>query len=273
MDGIIGGSSSGYNGMRQDFAIRLREVTVRLPVGRLAGRGLHQPQGIVGAPLDVSPGSPKEVVALDKVSLTIAPGQRVGIIGHNGAGKTVLLRVMAGIYSPSSGSCEVRGRISTLLSTTVHPYDDATGMEYIILLCLTRGLGWKEIKRLLPDILQCSELGDYVYLPLRTYSVGMRTRLVLAVAVCIDWDVLLIDEDIGASDPRFHARASGWINRKRGTSTLVIASQSAPVLREFCEVAVWIHKGCVRRIGAVDELLDAYRSEQLDERTGAGAKA
>ncbi len=255
--------------MRQDFAIRLREVTLRLPVGKRVGRGLHQPQGSVGVPLDVSPGSPTEVVALDNVSLTIAPGQRVGIIGHNGAGKTVLLRVMAGIYSPSSGSCEARGRISTLLSIRVGPYRDATGIEYITLICLTRGLGHKEIKRLIPDILQFSELGDYVYLPLRMYSVGMRTRLVFAAALCIDWNLLLIDEDIGAGDPRFRARVREWINRKRTTTTLVIASQSAPILREFCDVAVWMHKGRVRRIGAVDELLDAYRSEQLDERTGA----
>ncbi len=213
-----------------------------------------------------------EAAALENVSLTIRQGQRVGIIGHNGAGKTVLLRVMAGIYSPTSGVCETRGRLSTMFSTVVGIYGDATGLEYITLIGLTRGLGRKEIERHIPDILHLSEITDYVHLPLRTYSAGMRARLMFAVAVCIDWDVLLIDEDIGASDPRFRSKVREHINGKMAdTHTLVIASQSEKVIREFCNVAVWIHKGRMRRTGGVDELLDAYLSEQLELHVPAAA--
>ena len=107
---------------------------------------------------------------------------------------------------------------------------------------------------------------------MRTYSAGMRARLMFAVAVCIDWDVLLIDEDIGASDPRFRSKVGEHINGKvADTHTLVVASQSEKVIREFCDVAVWIHKGRVRRTGGVDELLDAYLSEQLELHVPAAA--
>ncbi len=272
MDSTTGGSPSGSDGVPEDFVIRLREVTLRLPVGRRAGRGPHQPPGTVGAPLAATRGALLEVVALENVSLTIRQGQRVGIIGHNGAGKTVLLRVMAGIYSPTSGVCETRGRLATMFSTAVGSYLDATGLEYITLIGLTRGLGRKEIERHLPDIIHLSEITDYVHLPLRTYSAGMRARLMFAVAVCIDWDVLLIDEDIGASDPRFRSKVGEHINGKvADTHTLVVASQSEKVIREFCDVAVWIHKGRVRRTGGVDELLDAYLSEQLELHVPAAA--
>lgn len=253
--------------MGRDFAIRLQDVTLRLPAGRRPRRASPGPRETVGAPLTASRGASLDVTALDKVSLTIEQGQRAGIIGHNGAGKSALLRVMAGIYTPSSGSCEVRGRISTMLSISLSDYRDATGLEYIMLVGLTHGLSRKEVALHLPDIIRFSEIGDYANLPVRTYSTGMRTRLTFAIATCIDADVLLLDEDIGAGDLRFRAEAGKHIARTMSvTGTLVIASQDAKVIREFCDLVIWIHKGRVRRAGDVDELLEAYRFEQLDGR-------
>ena len=266
MPGATGGSSSGSDGVPQDFVIRLQEVTLRLPAGgRLARGAPRRLRESIGAPLTVRRGAPLEVTALDSVSLTIGQGERIGIIGHNGAGKSVLLRVMAGIYAPTSGSCEVQGRISTMLSISPGHYWDATGLEYMMLIGLTRGMTRKEVNLRVPDIVRFSEIGDYLHLPVRTYSTGMRTRLVFAIATCIESDVLLIDEDIGAGDLRFRAKAGERIARTlTATRTLVVASQDARIIRELCDVAVWIHKGRVRGIGDVDELLDAYRSEQLD---------
>lgn len=267
MDRATDGSPSGSDGVPEDFAIRLREVTLRLPVGQRAGRGPHQPQGTVGASFTVIRGAMLEVTALENVSLTIARGHRVGIIGHNGAGKSALMRLMAGIYSPTSGRCETQGRISTILGLVPGNYYDATGLEYITLIGLTRGFGYREIKRHIPGIVQFSELGDYVNLPLRACSVGMRTRLAVAAAVCIDWDLLLIDEDIGTGDPRFRAKVREQLDRRMvNAQTLVVASQSAEIIREFCDDAVWIHKGRVRCTGGVDELLYAYLAEQLERR-------
>ncbi len=246
--------------MDGDLAVRLKDVTVRFPVGS-AGRGPRRSQGTVGGPLSGGRRS-LAVTALNKVSFTVAKGQRVGIIGHNGAGKTALLRVMAGIYTPTSGSCETRGRISTMFSNVPGIYYDATGLEYATLFCLARGLGRKEIKRLLPEIVRFSEIGDYLHFPLRMYSAGMKVRIAFAMAVCIDWDLLLIDEDIVAGDPRFHVRARELVTRKVAEAgTLVVASQSARIIREFCDVAVWIEKGRVLRIGDVGELLDVYHAE------------
>lgn len=266
MHGTTGGLSSGSDGMRRDFAIRLRDVTLRLPTGRRrAGRVFRGLRKTIGSPWTADPGAPPEVAALDNVSLTIKEGRRAGIIGHNGAGKSVLLRVMAGIYTPTSGSCETRGQVSTMFSTSPGNYWNATGREYIMLLGLTRGLSRREVNLRTPHIIQFSGIGDYLNLPLRMYSVGMRSRLAFAIATCTDSEVLLIDENIGAVDLRFRARSSEYITRTlAATGTLVIASQDMRLIRELCDVAVWIHRGRLHGMGQVDEILDAYRSEQLE---------
>ncbi len=241
-------------------------MTLRLP-GRAGRRRAHGARRslleTIGNPVTTRRRASLEVVALDNLSLTIGQGQRVGIIGHNGAGKSVLLRVMAGIYAPSSGNCEVRGRVSTMLTTLLSDYRDATGLEYIMLVGLTRGLTRREIDRRVPEIVRFSEIGDYLHLPVRTYSTGMRTRLMFAIATCVDSDVLLIDEDIGAGDLRFRSEVGKRIlSAMTAASTLVIASQEARIIREFCDTVVWIHKGRLRGMGDVEELLDAYRVEQ-----------
>lgn len=202
--------------------------------------------------------TPQRMTVLDDVSLTIGKGERVGIIGHNGAGKTALLRIVAGIYPPTAGTCEAEGRVSCLFSTALHGYGDATALEFIVLVGLTRGLSRKEVSRHVPAIARFSEIRGHIHAPTRTLSEGMRTRLAFAIAICIDWDVLLLDEEIGASDLRFRAKARRRLKDAANGKTLMVASHDSRVVRDFCDRAVWIHKGRVRASGGVDELLAAY---------------
>ena len=240
------------------FAIRLRRVSLRLPVGSRAWR--RGRERVLGA---------AEVAALEDVSLTVARGTWMGLVGHNGAGKTVLLRVMAGIYPPTSGSREARGRVSAMLETAVGDYRESTGFEYAVLMGLSQGMTRAEVATRIPDIAGFSGLGDWMRQPLRAYSAGMRIRLAFAIATCARADILLLDEDIGAADPGFRARARARVDSVLGPEgTLVVASQSMRAIREFCDSAVWLHEGRVRAVGPVGETVEAYLRER-----GGGAAA
>lgn len=247
--------SSGSDFPSRDFAVRLRGVTLERPLVQHRARGVALRGGVAAASR-----TPRRMTVLDDVSLTIGRGERVGIIGHNGAGKTALLRIVAGIYPPTAGTCEAKGRVSCLFSTALHGYGDATALEFIVLVGLTRGLGRKEISRHVPAIARFSEIRGHIHAPTRTLSEGMRTRLAFAIAICVDWDVLLLDEEIGASDLRFRAKARRRLKDSANGKTLMVASHDSRVVRDFCDRVVWIHKGRIRASGDVDELLDAYRT-------------
>jgi len=242
----------------------MESVSLRLPAPQHGSRRAALLSGIA-APARRN----KAIAVLDDVSLTIRKGQRIGVIGDNGAGKTALLRVMAGIYPPTEGACKVRGRVSCLFDTSLHGYGDATALEFIMLAGLTRGLRRKDVDRLIPAVYRLSGIGRHIYMPTRTLSDGMRTRLVFAIAMCIDWDVLLLDEEIGTSDLRFRAKARRRMQEAPDQKTLVVCSHDSRIVREFCDRAIWIHDGRIRASGAVEELLAAYRRR----RSGDGGPA
>ena len=154
---------------------------------------------VVGGVLRRQTASGKQVVvrALDNVSLTVNHGDQLGIIGHNGAGKSTMLRVFAGIYEPSQGSITVEGRVSPLFSTSPGLDLDDTGYENIVTCGLLLGMSRDEIERKMPEIEAFSELSDYLALPARTYSAGMLVRLGFAIATAIDPEILLLDEELG----------------------------------------------------------------------------
>ncbi len=244
------------------FAIRLREVTMRLPVG--GGRFRRRPitsahPRTAGGALVLEHGSVRAINALEGVSLSIAPGQRVGILGHNGAGKSVLLRVIAGVYPPTSGVAETRGRIASLFSGFLGANANATGLENITLSGLALGLSRAEIEARTPEILDLSELGDFIQLPMRTYSAGMRTRLAFSIAVSVDPDILLIDEMMEAGDRWFRGRARKRMNQTiRSAGAVVIASHSPAILQEYCDAAICLEQGRITARGSVAEVLEAF---------------
>lgn len=248
-------------------AVLLEDVTLRLPTRqrrRLLNRrrlGTARRADSVGGNLTREGGSSLSVTALDGVSLEIGAGKRIGLIGSNGAGKSVLLKTIAGIYPPTSGRCEVAGKIHTLFTRLPGAEGTATGLESVMILGLTLGLKLGQIKELLPGILEFSELGDYIHMPIRTYSAGMSTRLTFTIMTCIETDLLLIDEVIGAGDRRFLSRAQERLREEtRRPRTVFIASHSPGLLRGFCDEAVWLESGRVRAVGPIEEVLGRFEA-------------
>jgi ABC-type polysaccharide/polyol phosphate transport system ATPase subunit len=231
---------------------------------------------VVGGVLRRQNDAGKRVVvrALDNVSLTINHGDQVGIIGHNGAGKSTMLRVFAGIYEPSQGTISIEGRVSPLFNTSPGLDLDDTGYENIVTCGLLLGMTRAEIERKLPEIEAFSELSDYLALPARTYSSGMLVRLGFAIATAIDPEILLLDEELGAGDARFAMQAAkrvkGLIDR---SSIMVLASHSAELISQMCNRAILLDHGRVVADGPAKDVLDLYGRMNKDERPGAAPSA
>jgi ABC-type polysaccharide/polyol phosphate transport system ATPase subunit len=194
---------------------------------------------------DNSASSTRVVVrALRDINLQLRNGDRLGLIGHNGAGKTTMLRVLAGIYTPNCGQIRVEGRVSTLFITSPGLDPEDTGYENIQTCGRFLGMSKKEIIAKLPEIEEFSELGDHLALPVRTYSTGMLTRLGFAVATAIDPDILLLDEGLSAGDARFAERAKERVEKLVSrTNILVFASHSESMIKEMCNRAILLNHG------------------------------
>jgi ABC-type polysaccharide/polyol phosphate transport system ATPase subunit len=186
------------------------------------------------------------VQALDGVSLSLGQGDRLALLGPNGAGKSTLLRVMAGIYEPTRGNITVKGRVAALLGGSPGMDPDSTGRENIILHGLYLGLSKAEIKKQTDAIIEFTELGAFIDLPLRTYSTGMRARLSFGIATAIVPDILLLDEGIGAGDAAFIEKANKRLDEFVGsTGILVLASHSQELVRQFCNKSLHLERGKV----------------------------
>ena len=199
------------------------------------------------------------VRALDRLSFTLQNGDRLGLIGHNGAGKSTLLKVLAGVYKPDSGSMRIEGRVSPLFNSAPGLDPDDNGYENIMTCGLFLGMTAEEINRKLPDIVAFCELGEYLDLPVRTYSNGMVARLGFAIATSIDPDILLLDEGLGAGDAAFAERAEARMKALiQRTRILVLASHSDALITGMCNRAMLLEKGSLIAIGPVDDILDRY---------------
>lgn len=212
---------------------------------------------------DVANNGRTTVMALNEINLDIYPGERVGLIGPNGAGKSTLLQVIAGGYFPSSGVVEINGRTSSLLTLGVGVDHEETGYENIFAGCLYMGLSHREIRAVIPDIAEFCELGQYLYMPVRTYSSGMLVRLSFAIATAGRADILVIDEVIGVGDAKFANKAQNRMrNLMSSARTLVLASHSDDLIRTFCDRAIYIEAGDVKFVGDVNEALELYEASR-----------
>lgn len=201
------------------------------------------------------------VKALSNLSVTLEHGDRVGLIGGNGAGKTTLLRVLAGVYEPTAGRIRVEGRVTPLFDLGLGLDMDASGYDNIRMRAAYFGLDADEVERKMDDIAAFTELGDYLDLPVRTYSAGMTLRLAFAAATSVDPEILLLDEWLAVSDSKFlekaQRRAEGFVNR---SSILVVASHVEDVLKRLCNKLLWLERGTIRRVGPVEEVLAEYHA-------------
>ena len=231
--------------------VELNDVSLQLPVYDMPARSLKKQvaRSLVGGALSSSAGHITVVRALDHLSLTLTAGDRVGLVGHNGAGKSSLLRVIAGIYEPTSGMVSVKGRVTPLLDISLGMDLEASGYENIVLRGLYLGRGRREIAAHVDEIAAFTELGAFLDMPARTYSAGMLSRLLFAVSTHFDSDVLLIDEGIVAGDASFQTKAADRLRNFIGrVGILVIASHSDAFLDLYCDRRLTMEKG--RLLGA-----------------------
>lgn len=199
------------------------------------------------------------VRALDNIDLEIKEGDRVGLIGHNGAGKSTMLKLLSKIYEPTEGKMEISGYTSSLTDITMGMDPENSGYDNIIMRCILMGMTFKHAKEMVKEIIDFSELSEYIDLPTRTYSSGMYMRLAFTIATCIAPDILIMDEMIGTGDASFIEKA-----RKRAlelieqTKIMVISSHDMQIMRDICTRGLWMEKGKVRMDGEINEVIEAY---------------
>jgi ABC-2 type transport system ATP-binding protein len=204
------------------------------------------------------------IEALRDVTLSLRKGDRVALVGHNGAGKSTLLRLMSGIYEPTRGRAHVVGKVAPVFDLAVGMDPEISGLENILIRGLFLGMSRKEMEARVEDIAAFTELGDYLKMPLRTYSTGMRVRLALGVVTSIDPEILLLDEGIGAVDAEFLAKARNRLNELvERSGILVFASHSDEFLADLCDTAIWMDRGTIREHGPLREVLKNYKGRDV----------
>ncbi|TCK96552.1 ABC transporter ATP-binding protein [Paraburkholderia sp. BL9I2N2] len=243
--------------------IELKDTTLDLPIYDVQGRSLKKKVLRMGRRNAIAEDNDGVIVvrALDNVTLRFEAGDRVGLIGHNGAGKSTLLRTMAGIYSPTQGIVTTSGKTVPLLDISLGMDDNSTGMQNIRLRGLLLGMSDAEIKAKQRAIAEFCELGDYLDLPLRTYSSGMRVRLAFAVSTAVDADILLLDEVMGVGDAAFMHKAKERLQDLHSRAEIVVLAMHAnSEIRRVCNKALWMDHGRVRAFGDVEEVVAAYEA-------------
>ena len=213
--------------------------------------------GRTGGSIDASRGV---VCALSDISLNLREGDRLGLIGHNGAGKTTMLRLLACAYTPTRGQVMSVGRISTLFSSTPGLNLDGTGRENIVSCGLHLGMTPKQISERMDAIVDFADLGAYIDLPVRIYSAGMVTRLGFSIATSVDPEILLLDEGLATGDAQFaHKAQERMQDLMTRSAILVIASHSEALVANFCNRCVLLEHGRIVSEGSAADLVAAYR--------------
>lgn len=198
--------------------------------------------------------------ALKGVSFNVEKGKILGIIGKNGSGKSTLLRAIAGIFSPDSGTIDLKDNTVSLLSIGAGFQNKLTGFENIILCGLLMGFSEKEIRKKIPEIIEFSELGDFIYKPVRTYSSGMYSKLAFSITAILETDIMLIDEVLSVGDIHFKEKSGKKMQEiiKDDTKTVVIVSHSMGTIKDLCDIVLWINDGIVMEIGDTNTVTQHY---------------
>ena len=248
-------------------AVALRNVTVQIPIYDVGGSSLRKVilSKTVGGRFEQS-GSHLVVDALKDVSFEAHDGDRIALVGNNGSGKSTLLRVLSDVYPATAGTVRVVGEVSPMFDAMLGMSMDATGMENIWICGRLWGLSQTQIKDSLDDISEFTELGDYLNVPVRTYSTGMMLRLAFAIATVRDPEILLLDEVVGVGDSAFFEKAfrrlQGIIRRSQ---ILFLASHIDDILRKVCNKAIWLDHGKLVQYGEFEKVIAAYRQNELSE--------
>ncbi len=197
--------------------------------------------------------------ALDDVSFEVPHGSTFGLIGHNGSGKSTMLKVLAGVYRPNAGRVMVAGRVSALLELGAGFHGELSGRENIYLNGAILGLGKRQIEQSIDRIVDFAGLGEFIDSPVKVYSSGMYVRLGFAVAVTLDPEILIVDEIIAVGDEEFQRKCFDYLFelRKRGT-TIALVTHSLGLAADLCDGAIWLDHGKTKMVGDVRNVIDGY---------------
>lgn len=215
----------------------------------------------------------QELSALSQVSFTVEPGRTFGIIGHNGAGKSTLLRIAGGILAPTEGEAIIRGRLAPIIELGLGFEGELSGRENIYFNGALLGRSRVEMQERVDEIVDFSELGDFIEQPIRTYSSGMVARLAFAIATTVDAHILLLDEVMSVGDEHFRLKCQDRIAAFRDAGiTILVVSHDLEAIERLCDDVMWLEHGTMKALGPAGEVVGAYRSsvEQHAEGSGVG---
>jgi lipopolysaccharide transport system ATP-binding protein len=241
--------------------IIFEDVSIEIPIFNATGRSLTSKilEVATGGKLDADPNGRVMVRALSNISFELNDGERVGLVGHNGAGKSTMLRALSGVYAPTKGKATISGDIGSLIDLSLGINPEATGRENVFVRGRLLGLTKKEIAERYEEIVDFAELGDFMEMPVRTYSSGMHLRLAFAVSTVVRPEILLMDEWLSVGDENFKHKAEARLTEMvDATKILAIASHSRELIETVCNRVIWLEHGQVKMDGPVDEVLPAY---------------
>jgi ABC-2 type transport system ATP-binding protein len=244
-------------------SIHTEDAWVEFPIFDAKSRSLKKTfLGKAGGTIGRNTSNVLVIEALKDITLSLRTGDRVGLVGHNGAGKSTLLRLLSGIYEPTRGKAIVNGRVAPIFDLGVGMDPEISGYENIIIRGLFLGETRKKMQSKVDEIAEFTELGQYLSMPLRTYSTGMRVRLAMGVVTSIDPEILLLDEGIGAVDAEFLKKAQTRLQKLvERSGILVFASHSTDFLARLCKTAIWIDHGSIKMMGEIEDVVRAYEGD------------
>ncbi len=255
-----------------DVALSVEGVSKRYTLR--AGRAQQLKTAILSLPTLVFNGQPRNSFwALQDISCTVRRGESLGIAGPNGSGKSTLLRVLAGITKPSAGRLVINGRVSALLELGAGFHPQITGRENALLNAVLLGLNLNEARAALPDIIEFSELGEFIDQPMRMYSSGMYVRLGFAVAVHVRPEILVVDEVLAVGDAEFQSKCFGHMERLRADGvTVIFASHDLPSLQRYTDRVMLLEHGRTVMEGRPAEVIHAYLTRVFGPTAKAGVR-
>ncbi|MDA8901461.1 MAG: ABC transporter ATP-binding protein [Flavobacteriales bacterium] len=200
-----------------------------------------------------------EFWGLRNLNFEVQKGDILGVLGKNGSGKSTLLRTIAGIYLPDEGEMNVNGTVSSMLTLSSGFKEDLTGVENIFLIGVVTGFTEKEIKAKFAEIVEFSELEDFIYQPVKSYSSGMKARLGFSIAISLKRDIMLVDEILGVGDFKFREKSrKKMIELIKSDITVVLVSHDSETIKEYSNKCIWIHEGELKAAGETDEMMKLY---------------
>lgn len=241
--------------------ILVKDVSIDIPIFNAGSRSLKNRliQAATGGKISQDVQGRVSVRVLDNISFELKDGDRVALIGHNGAGKSTMLRLLSGVYSPTHGTAVLQGETGSLIDISLGIDPEATGRQNLYIRGALLGISKQDLTAQMNEIIEFTELGDFIDMPLRTYSTGMHLRLAFAVSTIMRPEILLMDEWLSVGDEGFQKKAEHRLNELvQATNILVLATHSRELIERTCNRVFWLEHGQLKMDGTPEEVLPLY---------------